>query len=260
MTYGGVTDSYGYDTASRLTRIASSQVGTFTWAYDDAGRRMQLTRPNGVTTSYGYDNANGRHGERAREGRYLRLTSRATPTMPPVAARSSANSNGDHAYGYDPAGRVISTDNPSGQVDETSVMTIWATARAPGSSMTRQPHPVTHRIHVPLRQGGRITDRIATGGATTRFTWDSQSRLRKITLPDGSMTTIKIRPTWRRICHVERDPDTRPRRMAWTPMPWPRIRWCIDGGTRSAWATTLSAGDEHGPGHPRTLNRTRTRA
>ncbi len=46
---------YGYDPATKQLRQIVSAAGTFTFGYDDWGRRSTLTYPNGMVATYGYN-------------------------------------------------------------------------------------------------------------------------------------------------------------------------------------------------------------
>ncbi len=64
LTYPDNTKvNYAYDTASRLTGIATLQgtLGTLNWtyAYDSLSRRTKQTNPNGTSANYAYDQASG---------------------------------------------------------------------------------------------------------------------------------------------------------------------------------------------------------
>ncbi|HMW07921.1 MAG TPA: RHS repeat-associated core domain-containing protein [Leptospiraceae bacterium] len=54
-TIDGLTISYQYDAASRVTKVLDAMSGATTTVYDDAGRRKSVTDENSGTTSYTYD-------------------------------------------------------------------------------------------------------------------------------------------------------------------------------------------------------------
>lgn len=82
----GGTVSYAYDSANRLSRLASF-LGEFTFRYDALGRRTKLAYPNGVATSYGYDPAG-------------RLTA--------ILAQGRGGSVNSFTYTHDPVGNRLS--------------------------------------------------------------------------------------------------------------------------------------------------------
>jgi RHS repeat-associated protein len=201
-------DSYSYDSVGRLTALASSQAGTFRYAYDESGRRSSLQRPNGVTTSYAYNTADqvtsiihAKAGATLDETRY---------TYDAFGRRTVVRQHdGDHTYGYDAAGRVTSADNPAGQADETFTYDDLGNRTSAGEQYDAANRLQSRTGYTYLSdREGRITDRIASNGDATRFSWDAQDRLRTITLPDGSVTRLRYDPLGRRVA-TTRDGQTR---------------------------------------------------
>jgi RHS repeat-associated protein len=149
MTEAGAAPvSYGYDTNSRLVRVAEGLAAPATFTYDPAGRKTSLTLPNGVTVEYAYDAAS-------------RLTS--------VGYRTSAGVLGTLAYTYDPAGNRMALGGSL-----ASVLLPDPVPAATYDAANRQLSLADKTMAYDAN--GNLTTLTEPAGTTT-FTWDARNRL-----------------------------------------------------------------------------------
>lgn len=118
---GKGTQSFTYDSVTGdLTAVADSPAGTFTAGYDADGRITSLGYPGGIVAATAYDAAGQPTGLS-----YTKTTncSSGCVWLQETAAysalgqmRSDAGTQGDRAYAYDKAGRLVEArDTPAGQ-------------------------------------------------------------------------------------------------------------------------------------------------
>jgi RHS repeat-associated protein len=110
---------YGYDTDGRLTRVVDPADGETHLTFDPAGRLTEVAHPNGVTTTWSYDLA-GQPAALTVAGPAGTLSdwalvhdtdgNRTQATRRPGPGTQSVTST----YGYDPLGRLLRADDPSG--------------------------------------------------------------------------------------------------------------------------------------------------
>lgn len=147
MTVTGQAEvTYEYDNANRLTEVrqGSAAVGI---GHDAAGRRTSLTLPSGIVQGYGYN---------------------AASEFTSLTYKRGATTQGDLAYGYDLAGRPITTAGtyartglpaavPSATYDAANQLLSWS-----GTTIT---HDASGNM---------------TSDGTSNFTWNARGQLTDI--------------------------------------------------------------------------------
>ncbi|HKP89478.1 MAG TPA: RHS repeat-associated core domain-containing protein [Thermoleophilaceae bacterium] len=203
LTSPGGTAHYHYDVLSQLDSLTDIDGASFTFEHDLAGRPTRLNRPNGVATTtswdvsdkrlevqqlsstgtvldsslYHYDTFNDRglvDTIRTPDGRAdIRYDNRGYLTVADGGGYSEGhtydlNGNDEAFFGrHDRAGRLTSNNNSLFSYDG---------------------------------EGRRLTSSVNQGGAIpTRYEWDSEGKLRKVTKPNGAVTTYRYDPLGRRI-------------------------------------------------------------
>lgn len=140
---------YRYDAGNRLTNVVQ---GTFTsaLAYDDAGRRTQLTLPNGIKVLYRYDNGS----------RLTNLTYQAAVTN-------------QIDYAYDDAGNRV------GQASSLSTYLLpLAVTNSTDDAANQQLTFGSYTIHYDA--SGNVTN-IVSGSTTNRLVWNARNQLTNLT-------------------------------------------------------------------------------
>lgn len=170
---GGFFVTYDYDSSGELTNVreqgASSGVGVLaTYAYDDWGRRVSITRGNGVVTTYGFDAA----------GRLGSLTNDLAGTANDqtltfgynMADQITGRTNSNTAY--DPSPPAASTQNyvPNGLNQYTSVAGVSLSHDGRGNTTYDGTKSYTYDY------SNRLTS--ATGGVS--LSYDPMGRLYQV--------------------------------------------------------------------------------
>ena len=154
---------YGYDSANRLKTI-TSPAGTFTYGYDNLGRRSSLLYPNQISAAYGYDDLQ-------------RLTSlnhqyQTTPiatysySHDRVGNRKTKSGTINETYQYDELYRLTEADTAKG-TEKYSYDKVGNRLTGPG------PKDITYQYDAANRQTkGRLYghDYDNQGNQTTRTT------------------------------------------------------------------------------------------
>ena len=199
---GGVT-TYGYNSRNLLASLTNPSNKVFTFSYDSAGRRTGLNYPNGIITTYTYDSA-GQISD-------ILSTINNTPvarnsyTYDPVGNRlAKTDLAGTHTYQYDSTYQLTQAIHPSlteafaydkngNRVTETrGTATINYTNTAGNRIQTRGTATYAHDSN------GNIINK-TDGTAITSYEYDYAGRLKKVTMPDGTIAQYKYDPLWRRI-------------------------------------------------------------
>lgn len=198
---GGIT-TYTYD-ANRLKSITNPSGKTFTFSYDELGRRKGVGYPNGVAASYQYDEA----------GRLTELAYKVGASVIAGNAYSySANSNvmtktdlsGTTTYQYDATSQLTQATHPAFTEAFTYDDSGNRITEIRDGSMVNYTHTAGNRIEtrngvVYTHDGnGNIISKAGITGTTT-YEYDYANRLKKVTMPDGTVSEYKYDALWRRI-------------------------------------------------------------
>ncbi|MBI4747009.1 MAG: RHS repeat protein [Acidobacteria bacterium] len=162
--------TYEYDSAGRV-QILRQGADTFTFAYDVLSRTMSFNRPNGVRTSYIYDEVD----------RLKRITHTDVQNQPIE----------DFQFAYtldDEIAAWTSLFSPIGLPEEKTLSPADAANRIQQSGLPRFDFDML---------GQPITKTDLTG--TTRYEWNSRSRLTKVTLSNGQQVEYRYDALGRRI-------------------------------------------------------------
>jgi RHS repeat-associated protein len=109
---GGMTWTYEYDSASRLTKITNPDSDETTFTYDANSRRTSMTYANGVITTYSYDDA-GRLTNLITQNSELITLNSFTYTHDNVGNRITMTDNyGIHTYQYDDVYQLTKAIHP----------------------------------------------------------------------------------------------------------------------------------------------------
>jgi RHS repeat-associated protein len=203
-TPDGSTNTYSYDTLNRLSTLANSWAGSFTFSYDALSRRTQLTRPNNIATNYSYDNqsrllsvlhqlsgstidgavytvdAGGNRTSKADQLAGLTSTYGYDAIYELTGVTQGANTT--ESYTYDPVGNRLSSLGVSPYGYNTS------------NELTSTPS-----ASYGYDNNGNTSSKTDSAGATN-YTWDFENRLISVTLPGtGGTITFKYDPMGKRI-------------------------------------------------------------
>lgn len=165
----GEVTSYGYDPDGNLASLTDALGRTTTYAYDVLDRVASVTDPAGHTTTYGYDAA----------GRRTSVT----------------DANGHTTqYAYDPDGNNVSVTDPTGAVTRFG----WD-ANGNRTSTTDAEGHTTAYSYDPAGRLSAVEEGFKPGKASgadvnvvTRYEYDQDGNLRRLTDPNGHSTTYAV--------------------------------------------------------------------
>lgn len=201
VTVGGnVYASYQYDVVNRLTNLADSASQNFVYNYDVVNRLTSRGAPSGVTTSFSYDG--------------LDRLSQLTHTKAPATLSTNQ-------YGYNTANKIASWLDSSGtrsfSYDSNDRLT---SVSAPGGNESYGYDAVGNRTssHLSATYGYQALNKLAStasasytydnngnllsktdGSGTRTSSWESENRLKQVTLPGGLIVNYKYDALGRRI-------------------------------------------------------------
>jgi RHS repeat-associated protein len=199
--------SYGYDSASRLSTIAS-QAGIFTFGYDTLSRRKSIDYPNQTRAEFGYDDLN----------RLTSLTHSANATAfltygythDQAGNRKTRTGTVPETYAYDELYRLKEAVTAKG-TEKYSYDDVGNRTTGPGPKDTRYDFDDANRMtkgrlydYAYDNMGNQTIRTIlnATGKGWT-LTWDAENRLTKMERTKGTTEkrtiTFKYDPLGRRI-------------------------------------------------------------
>ncbi len=197
---GGLTVSYGYDSAERLASVTNAD-GATTYGYDGAGRLTTVTDPAGhVLVHNVYDPAAGRVTQQDEAGG-------AQPTIswdPATETATTTDTDGRTAEDYYSGNVLIAHADGDGGVTEytydnrldlTSVTdpdgnTTQMTYDPVGDMLTRTaPFPVSTTESWTYDARRNITSHTDARGKTASYTYDPDNRLSTVTDPEHGVTT-----------------------------------------------------------------------
>ncbi len=207
----GDSFTYSYDALNRLQSVINTDGQDFRFDYDANGRRTHLTYPNGVIRAdYSYDDAGQLLSiEHTRQADQT-LLARSAYTYDDAGNRTSMTDlNGTHTYRYDDLHRLVEATHPPASAlqshDETfsydhvgnrlGDAIISGYAYDDGNRLlSNSSYTFTHDNNGSAT--GR-TDR-ATNEAVG-LVYDSENRLARVDLPDGSVVSFKRDALGRRV-------------------------------------------------------------
>lgn len=162
----GLTVGYSYDATGNMTEIRENPAGSnallVSFAYDNLGRRLSITRGNGTVTSYGYDEAS----------RLLSLTQDLAGTAQDLTL----------GFGYNPASQIISRSRSN----DSYAWTRYYDVSQPYNNIdqtygTNGLNQFTTVGATPLGYDGRGN---LTSSGSSSYTYSSENRL--LTAPGGA--------------------------------------------------------------------------
>lgn len=197
---------YGYGTSGRLQTLTDYNGHTFRFSYDRNGRLTGLQRPNGVSDALGYTAAGqliGRDATAADGGQ----VGKAEYTLNGDGQRVTATDlTGTSTYSYDAVGQLVTATHPasSGLPAESYAYDRSGNRTGSGASYdaAQQLTQDDQHTYAYSAQGDIVASTDRTSGATTRYDWDSEHKLRGVTLPDGSTVSYAYDPLGRRIAQT----------------------------------------------------------
>ena len=201
----GAALDYAYDRHHRLTDIALPDGGRITFAYDARDRVTGVTWPNGVRCERAYDGENqlvrlayvAKDGAALCEWRYDYDKSGQLTGVKAAQGRAVA-------YSHDAAGRLLSEQDADGKTLYLYQPGGNRKRRVAGRDATLYAYDAADRI---LKAGaaafrhdaaGNLIERAGPDGVT-RYAYDGEARLTRVTLPDGKTVSYDYAPTGERM-------------------------------------------------------------
>lgn len=199
----GIVANYRYDALNRPTKIIDAASAAFTFDYDAADRLTQKKAPNNVKTSYQYDDLDrltrltdtkGAATLKDRQYQY-NAASQITQIAEPSTTRS---------YGYDATDRLTSASytNPVQPNENYAYDAIGnRTSSQLSGSYGYQPFnrlTNTSTASYSYDSNGNLISKTESG-ETTQYVWGFESRLKQVTLPNGTTVIYKYDALGRRI-------------------------------------------------------------
>jgi RHS repeat-associated protein len=197
---GGVTVSYGYDTAGRLSTVTDAD-GATVYGYDTVGRLTTVTDPAGhIVVHNVYDAATGRVSRQDEAGgakpAVVWDAADETATTTDTDGRKSVDyysanvlvahadeDGGLTSYGYDARLDLTSVTDPEGN-------TTRMTYDAAGDMLSRTaPAPVSTTDSWTYDAKRNVKTHTDARGKTTKYGYDTANRLSIVTDPAGGVTT-----------------------------------------------------------------------
>ena len=198
---------YDYDAANRPWHITSN-AGTFTYAYDNLGRRDTLTYPNGTTADLYFDDLN----------RLTAITNKVTggaafaafnySDYDKVGNRKAVSGSKNETYGYDELYRLLTVTAVKSETFDYDA--VGNRQSGPGAADAAYVPNAANQMTVGRKLGytydnfGNQTTRTVSGASDKSWvqTWDLQNRLVKVertTAAERRTVTFKYDPLGRRI-------------------------------------------------------------
>jgi RHS repeat-associated protein len=201
LTVGGASyATYQYDAVNRLTNLADAASQTFTYGYDAVNSLTSRAAPNGVTTSLTYDGLN----------RPLELSHTESPATLAIHQYGYNNagdivswlgSSGNRSFNYDAADRLTSVlkmgGNESYTYDAAGNRATSHLSASYGYAAVNKLTSTASATYTYDNNGNMLTR--TDGSGTRNFTWDSENRLKQVTLPGGPTVTYNYDALGRRV-------------------------------------------------------------
>ncbi|KAB7627951.1 RHS repeat-associated core domain-containing protein [Alkalilimnicola sp. S0819] len=199
----GATIQYGFDAANRLARIELLGQGSLSYNGHQWFAPTQVTLPGGGDQTYAYDALMRPQRISATDPANNPLMDYQYEYDPAGNITQKATAQGTHRYGYDRLDRLIQADNsrlpdeaytydPVGNrlssLDTTQAWQYDASDQLLGHDKASFQYDAN---------GGLIEKTV--NGATTKYRYGTDSRLRAVTLPDGRQASYYYDPFGRRL-------------------------------------------------------------
>ncbi|MFH1723574.1 MAG: LamG-like jellyroll fold domain-containing protein [Elusimicrobiota bacterium] len=194
------TYSYSYNALDRLTSITNPYGQTVLFTYDSRDKRTSIELPNGTATNYSYDAG----------GRIRQILHRKGTTALAFAEYGYDNAgnrvslrdtSGTHGFSYDEIHRLTSASHPADTqlpfLNETFAYDAAgnrvADARGSGYLYDDANRNLQDaEFDYSYDASGNLTRKTSrSGGGSTNYSHDSQDRLTRIELPDGTVISYR---------------------------------------------------------------------
>jgi RHS repeat-associated protein/uncharacterized repeat protein (TIGR01451 family) len=199
--------TYDYDARGHLVKVTDPLGREYTQSFDDAGQRTQRVQPNGVVTRYTYDTL-GRLRSLVSERAASVLQSYAY-TLGPTGHRVRIDEAGGTAitYDYDVLDRLTResvTGAPQAAFEDTfaydavgnrlqRTRTATTGTRSWSYTYDRRDRLLSDGASTyTWGEDGQLASKVGTENAA--YTWDVDDRLRKVTLPNGTVVEHEYDP------------------------------------------------------------------
>jgi RHS repeat-associated protein len=173
----GHVTTYAYDDAGRRSQVTNALNQITTFVYDNAGNQLSMKDANTHTTTYTYDNANRRTQVTYPDSKFETTTYDA---LGRVSARTDANGKTTQ-YGYDAIGRLTSVTDALGQITSYAYDEV--------GNRISQTDANTHTTNYAYDQRGRRLQRKLPMGQTESYSYDAAGNLKTRTDFNGRVTT-----------------------------------------------------------------------
>ena len=200
---GGWEVLYRYDEAGRLTAIGNI-LGSFSFEYDLLGRRTKARYPNGTETAFAYDPAHNLTEIASTLGG--RAVSRNAYTYDPIGNRlTNTDLKGERSYRYDALSQLLQTLEKKKVIEAFAWDPAGNRLREGGKKAVAYTYGPGNRIQT--RDGvqyahdpnGNLVRKAGKKEGTTRYEYDWENRLKKVTMSDGSEYAFAYDPFGRRV-------------------------------------------------------------
>jgi RHS repeat-associated protein len=201
LTVGGSSyATYQYDAVDKLTNLADAASQNFVYNYDVVNRLTSRVAPNGVTASFTYDDMD----------RLFELAHTKSPATLSINQYGYNNANqiaswlgsaGNRSFNYDAADRLLSMlkmgGNENYTYDAVGNRTASHLSATYGYQAVNKLTSTASATYTYNDNGNMLSK--TDGSGTRNFIWDSDNRLKQVTLPSGVTVNYKYDPLGRRI-------------------------------------------------------------
>ncbi len=202
VTGPGGTTTYDFDAASgQLANVISPDGGSFGYTWDPAGRLSKITRPNQISDVLAW-NDQGRLASRTQVRADGTQVTGVGYGYDAGGRRTSATDDaGTHTFTYDAVGNLTGADHPDGfaVADETFAYDklgnrVSNVDNAAGTMV----YDAANRLLRDAKsdytydgEGNLTSLKVRATGATTRFAWDADHRMVRLTKATGATVSYR---------------------------------------------------------------------
>lgn len=201
LTVGGSSyATYQYDSIDRLTNLADNASQNFVYNYDAVNRLTSRVAPNGVTTSMTYDGLD-RLFELAHTKSPATLSTNQYGYNSANQIATWLGSGGNRSFNYDPSDRLLSVLKMGGNESYTyDAVGNRTSSHLSGTYGYQGFNKLTSSVTATYNYDNNGNLLAKTDGSGTRnFSWDSDNRLKQVSLPSGLTVNYKYDAIGRRI-------------------------------------------------------------